>query len=328
MHGFRRRVVGAIALTVLPAFSPVALPAGTFASANAPHRVQSGQTLTHIAHQYAVSVATLEKINRIQDGHALKPGQTLWIPKDPPKSKHKRVRVAAKPVSADFYRISQNRRAKITLLNAQGRVSKQGRTLLGSLMRPRLPANAADGPKETKRKSRAAVPAPHARLVQLLAQISQHFDGKTIHVISGVRHPGGHTHKTSRHVSGRAIDFRIPGVANTVLRDYCRKLPHVGVGYYPRSTFVHLDVRDKNAFWVDMSKTGEAPRYVRNGSFDEKDILRKKLLGQDTGQVSGQDTGVESDEESEDSAAIENDETQPSAEVERAVEPARVAKNR
>lgn len=37
----------------------------------------------------------------------------------------------------------------------------------------------------------------------------------------------------------------------------------MGVGYYPRSTFVHLDVRDRSAYWVDRSRPGQAPQYQR-----------------------------------------------------------------
>ncbi|HEY2513991.1 MAG TPA: hypothetical protein VGI39_24155, partial [Polyangiaceae bacterium] len=32
-------------------------------------------------------------------------------------------------------------------------------------------------------------------------------------------------------------------------------------GYYPNSTFVHMDVREKSAFWIDFSRPGEPPRY-------------------------------------------------------------------
>jgi hypothetical protein len=37
------------------------------------------------------------------------------------------------------------------------------------------------------------------------------------------------------------------------------------VGYYPNSTFVHLDVRDTPATWIDYSKPGEPPRYNTPG---------------------------------------------------------------
>ena len=84
----------------------------------------------------------------------------------------------------------------------------------------------------------------------LLAEVSDHFGGRQIHVISGYRLAGGDTKPTSRHVSGDAIDFRIPGVPLTELRDYCANFSRVGVGYYPKSGFVHLDVRKRNARWT------------------------------------------------------------------------------
>jgi hypothetical protein len=65
----------------------------------------------------------------------------------------------------------------------------------------------------------------------------------------------------SNHNVGKAIDFRVAGVPNEVLRDYCRTLKNVGVGYYPNSTFVHLDARATPTFWIDYSRPGEPPRY-------------------------------------------------------------------
>ena len=60
---------------------------------------------------------------------------------------------------------------------------------------------------------------------------------------------------------GKAIDFRVSGVPNEAVRDFCRTLKNTGCGYYPHSVFVHMDVRDASAFWIDYSKPGEAPRY-------------------------------------------------------------------
>ena len=45
------------------------------------------------------------------------------------------------------------------------------------------------------------------------------------------------------------------------MRDFCRTLRNVGCGYYPNGGFVHMDVRDSSAFWIDFSKPGEPPRY-------------------------------------------------------------------
>lgn len=98
------------------------------------------------------------------------------------------------------------------------------------------------------------------RLLSLMAQVSDAFGGRTIRVVSGYRE---HSHaKNSRHKLGRAVDFSIDGVPNWALRDYLRLQRNVGVGYYPNSTFVHLDVRERPAYWVDLSRHGEAPKYV------------------------------------------------------------------
>jgi uncharacterized protein YcbK (DUF882 family) len=100
------------------------------------------------------------------------------------------------------------------------------------------------------------------RLIALLGIVSDHFGSRKVEVISGFR-PYSPTQYTahSNHNIGHAIDFRVPGVPNETVRDYCRTLRNVGVGYYPNSTFVHLDVRASAAFWIDYSKAGEPPKY-------------------------------------------------------------------
>jgi len=104
------------------------------------------------------------------------------------------------------------------------------------------------------------------RLAYLIGLVSDHFGGRTIQVVSGYR-PFSKKQYTphSNHNFGRAMDFAIEGVPNTVVRDYCRTLRDAGVGYYPNSTFVHLDVRTGKAYWVDYSGPGEAPRYQKGG---------------------------------------------------------------
>ena len=54
------------------------------------------------------------------------------------------------------------------------------------------------------------------------------------------------------------------------MRDYLRTLSDVGVGYYPNSSFVHLDVRDTNTYWVDYAGPGEAPRDTNKRDHDEE----------------------------------------------------------
>jgi hypothetical protein len=46
--------------------------------------------------------------------------------------------------------------------------------------------------------------------------------------------------------------------------DYCRELADLGCGLYPKGTHVHVDVRSRATIWVDLSRYGEAARYVRD----------------------------------------------------------------
>jgi uncharacterized protein YcbK (DUF882 family) len=46
----------------------------------------------------------------------------------------------------------------------------------------------------------------------------------------------------SQHILGKAIDIRVPGVTTSRLRDAALSLGAGGVGYYPVSQFVHVDV--------------------------------------------------------------------------------------
>jgi hypothetical protein len=69
----------------------------------------------------------------------------------------------------------------------------------------------------------------------------------------------------SYHAAGRALDFRIEGVDNLAVLEFCKTLTDTGCGYYPNSVFVHMDVRDPGAghvAWIDVSRPGEDPKYV------------------------------------------------------------------
>jgi len=46
----------------------------------------------------------------------------------------------------------------------------------------------------------------------------------------------------SQHMEAKAIDVRVPGVATAALRDAALSFAAGGVGYYPISQFVHVDV--------------------------------------------------------------------------------------
>jgi uncharacterized protein YcbK (DUF882 family) len=74
------------------------------------------------------------------------------------------------------------------------------------------------------------------------------------HIISGYRSPHTNTMLRDRggkatgvaskslHMVGKAIDIRMPGVKLDHLRGAARSLKLGGVGFYPSSNFVHVDV--------------------------------------------------------------------------------------
>jgi uncharacterized protein YcbK (DUF882 family) len=112
--------------------------------------------------------------------------------------------------------------------------------------------------------------AINPRLMRLLYQTGKHWPGKRLEVVSGYRHPTVAKNPRSPHMQGQACDFRVEGVKAAELRDYLRRaFEKVGVGYYPNSSFVHLDVRkDRSAFWIDYSGPGERAVYSANPNDD------------------------------------------------------------
>lgn len=48
--------------------------------------------------------------------------------------------------------------------------------------------------------------------------------------------------RNSLHMLAEAIDIRVPGVPTIKLRDMALKLARGGVGFYPQSGFIHVDV--------------------------------------------------------------------------------------
>jgi hypothetical protein len=116
-------------------------------------------------------------------------------------------------------------------------------------------------------------PKLDTRLLRLLVQISDAFGGRAIRIVSGYRSTS--FFQDSRHKQSQAIDFSIPGVPNSIIRDYLRTLSKVGVGYYPNSSFVHLDAREYAAYWVDYAGPGEAPRR-RSGAVREAEEVREE----------------------------------------------------
>lgn len=90
------------------------------------------------------------------------------------------------------------------------------------------------------------------RLVDLLHQVHGKVGAKQpFQVISGYRSPktnamlherSGQVAGKSLHMQGMAIDVRLEGVALDHLHKAALDLGDGGVGYYPTSDFVHMDV--------------------------------------------------------------------------------------
>ena len=93
------------------------------------------------------------------------------------------------------------------------------------------------------------------RLFDLLHDLAQSL-GKAeaeINIVCGYRTPWSNEFLRTRspdsgvashslHMEGEAIDIRIPGVPTAQLRDAALGLHRGGVGFYPKSQFVHVDV--------------------------------------------------------------------------------------
>jgi len=116
------------------------------------------------------------------------------------------------------------------------------------------------------------------RLLDLVYRSVRHFDGGVVHVVSGYRRDRA----GSRHTQGRAVDMRIDGVPAGRLAVYLRGLGFVGVGFYPKSGFVHLDVRDASYFWIDDTAPGEPSQLV---SVFEDEARRADLAARARGEA-------------------------------------------
>jgi len=209
------------------------------------HSVARGESLGSIAARYGTSVRVLAAANGLDSDAAIKTGRLLVVPL------HLRpgggddwlryARSSKQPGSLHLYTYTSRFQGRVL---ADGRVLPDARRAISALLgakgeRPQMPE----------------------RLLRLLVRVSDTFGGRPVRVVSGFRKRSFYSH--SRHPRSEAVDFSIPGVPNAVLRQYLLLLEDVGVGYYPNSSFVHLDVRSCPIQWVDYAGPGEAPRRTR-----------------------------------------------------------------
>lgn len=269
------------------------------ASATRTYRVRPGDSLIRIARQHGTTVAALCAANGLDRNQVIRVGQKLVLPDPPgtsqrpaPASLSKRDSAAPPSTSKPLPAPPQNevepptspaqrarslpssgktpswapyskpppRRGYLDLESTVGRWS--GQAVIGHW---EIPESARVGISRVFASWRTGEQERiHGRLIRLLARVSDQFGGRKIRIVSGYRERTPHQHtRNSKHNLGRAVDFSIPGVPNEVIRDYLlHTFDNVGVGYYPNSTHVHLDIRDKSTYWVDYSRPGQPPRYV------------------------------------------------------------------
>jgi len=244
------------------------------------HVVVKGQTLGAIAKRYRITVDDLREVNGLRPGQRIKPGLTLVIPekgklaeakkaaalrasradaaRKTAESKKKGDAKSAGKSKAEPFVLAPKRPGFVRMVRGSDHFDAQLITRRGRLVPSALPGLGRIM-KHVPSDSKTSI---DPRLATLIGMVSDHFGGRPIHVVSGYRPytPTQFT-KDSNHNHGRALDFNIPGVPNTVVRDFCRTFRNAGVGYYPNSSFVHLDVRASKFFWIDYSRPGEAPKY-------------------------------------------------------------------
>ncbi len=84
-------------------------------------------------------------------------------------------------------------------------------------------------------------------LYDLLAEVGNQGE---VHIISGYRSPATNqllrkrsngVAKSSLHMQGKALDFRLPGTDTKFLRDTAKAMKRGGVGFYKKTDFIQID---------------------------------------------------------------------------------------
>ena len=177
------------------------------------------------------------------------------------------------PAAVTIQRAHSDESAELRLVDCDGAPNLEALDELSMLGRPTgtpRPSPEAMAVFQTHapeaRRERFVSPGVHrldAGLLVRLHALAARFDHKPLSIVSGYR---PHARRGSRHRVGRALDVQVVGVPRREVALFARSLPETGVGYYPNSTFTHIDVREASHHWVDRSGPGEAPQYVAWGA--------------------------------------------------------------
>lgn len=152
-----------------------------------------------------------------------------------------KLRAAALPRpsgNVHIYSVPTRETLKVNIYNTDGSYSVEALQSLGHLLRCKRTGTARD---------------IEPRLLALLSHVYDRFGERRIEVVSAYRNQA---RTTSYHYQGAATDLRIPGVKPATLRTFLQTLDSggLGIGLYPRTGFVHVDVRPPPSYrWIDWS---------------------------------------------------------------------------
>ncbi len=154
-------------------------------------------------------------------------------------------------------RTNRHRRWQAQLRRRLGKAPTSPVNIYNKWTREILPVDDADAVKDERRNlffrchftEKPTDISP--RLFAALVAAARHFDVLRVHIVSGyradkynlvLRKKGREVARNSHHTLGSAIDFRLPGVPVRKLHNWARRQRLGGVGFYPFSRFIHMDV--------------------------------------------------------------------------------------
>lgn len=230
-----------------PRKSSKLVKSGTKIPGGVRHTVQPGQSLWMIARAYNVKGVRIARRNDMSTDTPLSIGKKLIIPGAKEVVPVRVKGFTIQPVR--FVRVWNNETITVRLMTRSGKINKNSRRRLSKL----------SGPRRSRRNKLL-----HPRIIHMIQRVAERWPGKTIEIVSGYR--PGQKGTESQHSNARALDFRVLGITNKELYDFCTELPKSGCGYYPNSVFIHMDARKKSATWTDVSSPGEPARYIKKGA--------------------------------------------------------------
>ena len=114
------------------------------------------------------------------------------------------------------------------------------------------------------------------RLIDLLYRIAQRTHQK-LQLVSGFRAPMFSLAALSYHTRGMAADIRIPGMTPLMARDLAESMGVHGLGYYPVSGFIHVDVRDDFTRWTDYGQNRQDGEGTEHGPSHGEEVQRGEI---------------------------------------------------